>query len=857
MMAIRGAATIAQRTPFKRTVASLLLRAATGAALASTTSFALAQASPGSATPAGSAGTDAATRRAPDANAAPRDYDIAANSLDQVLSRFGQQSGVMVAINPSLTAGKQSPGLRGRYAPAQALSALLTPHGLQAVPAASGGYRLVAIPQAAPVSTANAPVYDIDAVQVLGTAEEELKQSLGVSVITAKDIQERPPANDLSELIRTVPGVNLTGASSSGAYGNQRQIDIRGMGPENTLVLIDGKPVQSREAALMRRSGERDTRGDTNWVPAEAVERIEVIRGPAAARYGSGAAGGVVNIITKKPTDKFTGSATTYWSFPDSSDEGATKRLSFNLAGPLSEKFSFRLYGNIAKTDADSPDINSGQTVSTNAAGREGTRNKDIDGLLRWDINPDHVVELEAGFSRQGNIYTGEYPVSTSDSAFIEQLADDGAEVRRTYRQTASVTHRGKWGTLGDSRLTFQYEGTRNLDCVKGTAGGPEGSCTAPLNFNESRLENYYTNGELHTPFTLAGFSQVLTTGFEYRHQRLNDPNSIQQSPPTGVAAVTDPISRADSYALYVEDNIEIAQPFILTPGLRFDHHDQFGSNFSPSLNATYEATPQITFKGGIARVFKAPNLYQSNPNYWYTTRGNGCPVGVSGPCYIQGNASLRPEVSVNKEIGVQWNNHNGTDASLTYFRNDYKNKIVADMYSQTTTAFPSYKYYQWYNAGEALIHGLEGNLNIPLVGEGGDTLKLLNNFTYMFSNASKETHQPLSVIPKYTINSTLDWRVTQSLRAQATATFYGRQKARTITTTGADATGDALASVSPYAIFGLGGSYTFDKHYRLGFGINNLFDKTIERRSNNSSAGAYTYNEPGRVYYLTATVSF
>ncbi|MFX5952693.1 TonB-dependent receptor plug domain-containing protein, partial [Acinetobacter baumannii] len=72
---------------------------------------------------------------------------------------------------------------------------------------------------------------------VLGTAEQELKQAPGVSIITAEDIRKRPPVNDLSEIIRTMPGVNLTGNSSSGQRGNNRQIDIRGMGPENTLIL--------------------------------------------------------------------------------------------------------------------------------------------------------------------------------------------------------------------------------------------------------------------------------------------------------------------------------------------------------------------------------------------------------------------------------------------------------------------------------------------------------------------------------------------------------------------------------------------------------------------------------------------
>ena len=78
--------------------------------------------------------------------------------------------------------------------------------------------------------------------RVLGTAAEELKQAPGVSIITAEDIKKRPPTNDLSEIIRREPGVNLTGNSSSGSRGNNRQIDLRGMGPENTLILIDGKP---------------------------------------------------------------------------------------------------------------------------------------------------------------------------------------------------------------------------------------------------------------------------------------------------------------------------------------------------------------------------------------------------------------------------------------------------------------------------------------------------------------------------------------------------------------------------------------------------------------------------------------
>mgnify|MGYP001807863468 CR=1 FL=1 len=128
------------------------------------------------------------------------------------------------------------------------------------------------------------PTEDSETMVVRATAAKELKQQPGVSIITAEDIRKTPPVNDLSDIIRRMPGVNLTGNSASGSRGNNRQIDIRGMGPENTLILIDGVPATSRDSVRYSWRGERDTRGDTNWVPAEMVERIEVLRGPAAAR---------------------------------------------------------------------------------------------------------------------------------------------------------------------------------------------------------------------------------------------------------------------------------------------------------------------------------------------------------------------------------------------------------------------------------------------------------------------------------------------------------------------------------------------------------------------------------------------
>jgi ferric enterobactin receptor len=224
--------------------------------------------------------------------------------------------------------------------------------------------------------------------KIVLTAEEQVKQSLGASIITEEDLDKLPVVNDISEYVRRMPGVNLTGNSATGQRGNNRQIDIRGMGPENTLILIDGKPVNSRNSVRYGWRGERDTRGDSNWVPADAIESIEVLRGPAAARYGSGAMGGVVNIKTKKVTNEVHGSVELYTNQPEDSKEGATNRVGFNLSGPIvKDVLSYRLYGNYNQTDADAPDINPLTASGTRAAGREGVENQDIAGRLAWQVN--------------------------------------------------------------------------------------------------------------------------------------------------------------------------------------------------------------------------------------------------------------------------------------------------------------------------------------------------------------------------------------------------------------------------------------------------------------------------------------
>lgn len=686
------------------------------------------------------------------------------------------------------------------------------------------------------------------------TAEQELKQQPGVSTITAEDIKKNPPVNDLSDIIRKMPGVNLTGNGASGSRGNNRQIDIRGMGPENTLVMIDGVPVSSRNSVRYSWRGERDSRGDTNWVPAEMVERIEVIRGPAAARYGSGAAGGVVNIITKRPTNDWHGSLSLYTSQPENSKEGDTRRANFNLSGPLAgDALTMRLYGNINRTDADAFDINTAENGSY-AAGREGVRNKDINTVLSWKITPLQIVDFSYGYSRQGNIYAGDTQNSNSNAStdgLVESLYGD--ETNRMYRQSYGIAHNGIWD-WGTSKLNFNYEKTNNTRLQEGTAGRTEGMINSDT-YATSRLESYRAGGEINFPLQLL-VDQTVTLGAEWNRDELNDPASMLSASATGAnlpGSSGDPSQRSSKNSatissLFFEDNIAATDSTEVIPGLRFDYHDQFGANWSPSLNLSQGLGDYFTLKAGIARVFKAPNLYQSTPGYLLSTRGNGCPIGLS-QCYLLGNKDLDAETSVNREIGLEFSNE-GYVAGITWFRNDYKNKIVSGTEPVYSSTRPVYNVLRWENGGKAIVEGLEGNLTIPLI---ADTLEWRSNATYMFRSESKKTGNPLSVIPEFTINSQLEWQATQDLSANINWTQYGRQKPRQNVETNIDTSSMTTQEISPYSVFGLNVNYDITKNLRANAGINNLFDKRIYREN----SGASTYNEPGRAYYAGVTMSF
>ena len=175
--------------------------------------------------------------------------------------------------------------------------------------------------------------------------EQQIKQApASISVVTREELENKS-YRDVTDALRDIPGVVVTGGASSS------DISIRGMASKYTLILIDGKRMESR-ATRPNSDGPGIEQG---WTPPlEAIERIEVVRGPMSSLYGSDAMGGVINIITRKVADTWRGGVRTEKTFQDRSDSGDYHTLNGYLSGPLVDGLlGLQVYGQTSRRDED------------------------------------------------------------------------------------------------------------------------------------------------------------------------------------------------------------------------------------------------------------------------------------------------------------------------------------------------------------------------------------------------------------------------------------------------------------------------------------------------------------------------
>lgn len=475
------------------------------------------------------------------------------------------------------------------------------------------------------------------------TEHTELTAPASVSVVTRKELEQKAYTS-VNEAIRSLPGVNINPATS---YGRS-EIKLRGMDSDYTLLLINGRRINSRDALTSSYGNDFDL----SSIPMAAVERIEVIRGAISSLYGADAMGGVVNVILREPKKTTEGALEYTFNEPTTGQGGDLHDGSAYLGGSLIDD---KLLANIVVDQKHKDAWKSEQSNNKNADASEKQDKRSVLSTLKWLLDDKQAITFDSSFT------------SDDRTAHWNNYGATATNIQEMDRMTLGLAHNGHWdGT--DTQLRYFYEDIDLMD-------------NSQLNgaIAEVQQQNHTLDGQL----THQLGNHLLTTGAEVRQTRLEHSMNL-----TGGDA------KSDQQALYLQDEY-LLDALTLTLAGRLDNHDTYGSEFSPRGYALYNLTDRWIIKGGLGKAFKAPSLAQSDGSYSIKA--------CRGRCVVVGNPDLQPETAMNYEVGTSYEG-DSFGAGLTAFDNQIDDMIQTESW-KTKPGAPVLTYR---NVDQARIRGLE-----------------------------------------------------------------------------------------------------------------------------------------------------
>jgi outer membrane cobalamin receptor len=382
-------------------------------------------------------------------------------------------------------------------------------------------------------------------VVVTATKTEKEPQDLTqtVTVITADDIQ-KSGATTAAEAIERTTGADV---KDYGSKGSLNSINLRGANAEQVLVLLDGRRLNSASAGGFDMSDLP--------VPLGEIDRIEIVRGPSSALYGADAMGGIVNIITKKPT----ASATTITG--EAGSHGYDSLMLSN--SDKIDKFYYTLYAGKEKYDG----FRTNSDLDQWTAGAK----------LGYDLSPDSILE-----------FTSDY---LAKEIGVPGSVDFPSPLARQWDRNigSSLTYKTKFSKELDLRLNAY----QNRERITYTNPDP----VFPVN---SKHTSTSTGAEAQTNW-LANSKNLLTFGVDARQDHVDSTDAGEHT--------------ASLWAAYLQDEISFGESLIVVVGGRNDSHSVYGDKFSPKVSARYLFSHTGTIiRASAGQAFRAPTL---NELFW------------------------------------------------------------------------------------------------------------------------------------------------------------------------------------------------------------------------------------------------
>lgn len=586
------------------------------------------------------------------------------------------------------------------------------------------------------------PLYTLDAVVVTATRTENDVKNVPAStqIITSSDIK-KSGATNVRDAITDFANITMTKKVRGGGH----EIIVRGMSTDKSLIMVNGHRV----------ANEADGSGLGNAnaldrINVDNIEKIEIVKGPSSALYGSEAMGGVINIITKgsKEAEVRTGLVNssedfTNWWHLDSGEIGkfsATLDMRFN---------KIRRDGD--DTDFLTDSFGTAQTYNFNANYHFNDHNylnfyvDHYTQNLKRDLYTHKRDNIKLDFP-EGMTVMGQTSM-TGEGSMEDALANYHYKQQTYGLSWNGKTARNDWQiqtylSKFDWKSDIRYSGM----WFKGHVPAGSSPMTGPMwdrifkdfMVGESGAYKNDVNVNSNKIFVIEGRNSTkindnhrITYGAEYikntvKGTNFGDDNQFGVTHIGSVSknGVTKEISEKeiDTYAAYLQDEINYGKWFIV-PAIRYDHHENFGSHTSPKLGLTYKANDTFRVKANYGKGFKAPTIQ----NLYCKLVTN---MGKPGIITVNPNANLRPETSNSWDVGVEkeWGK---ISTSLVYFDTKLENMITTEKIDRNS--------YRYINVGNVRVKGIEHTLGYEL----NPMWKFKVNSTWLDA-VNKDKNQPL-----------------------------------------------------------------------------------------------------------------
>jgi len=521
-----------------------------------------------------------------------------------------------------------------------------------------------------------------------------------VDILDVSEISNSSGKVEINDILQyAAPSFNATKQSGSDGADHIVPASLRGLGPDQTLVLINGK--RRHQSSLVNVFGTRgrgNSGTDLNAIPASAIKRIEVLRDGASAQYGSDAIAGVINIVLKDKTDGFTGGIT-YGAYSTAIGDGweeATGETLYNVEGKNRLDGDDKNFdGATVKIDANygadlgknggflnftTEFLSKQKTLRPGFSWRKGYGSAGLDGfnfMVNSAIPVDDNTEIYA-FGGRNFRDTDAYAFSRDgfndgDNRAVPSLYPNGFTPRITSLITdasvsAGIKHKMANGWNVDFNNTY---GKNNFHYyIKGSNNASMQSAS-PTDFDAGGhyLSQNTTSLDFTKYFEEVAAGMNIAFGMEYRTENfgifagevssyaLYDENGIPITNPATQVVATDsngdelpggsqgfpgysPDNVVDrsrtNYGIYFDTELNVTENFLIGGAVRFEDYSDFGNTINFKLASRVKVSDAFSLRGSISTGFRAPSLAQ----LYYNLIFNNIVAGASVPSLLSANNS-------------------------------------------------------------------------------------------------------------------------------------------------------------------------------------------------------------------------